>query len=510
MWTTLLVALVVVALSFFAWKKFSGKAGAVDVPKPQAAPRAVEPPVDPQPEEEEKEGDEDEEDEAAPVDLVPDIKAAFSEDDWALLLANAVEERVEKNTNLMTEDEPNSDIYRLTKGEIQIYHRRNGQRQVLRTVSQAGYVFGEMTAISNMMRATASVDASADSKMLRLSNTKLMEVFEDNYALSIRFHRYIGNMLGLRLAEVNRVSKGLPVVPLATEEAKAEKKKVFTRRKELDLEALNKKAHKRFPILPATQILARKCTVVLVRDGSKRAGTLYVFPAYLAFFSKIFGMVHKQIIPLRDISNVSHTEKRPKYFIDFQQVTDVVGEDEPQVTAIKLILLRPDDNEFMISHLSNHKAAADGLVNDAPPESCEEGDTALSRRMTADDWAIILTEDPHSLVREYEEGDVIIEAGSFTPCVFQMVSGAADVIVGGSIVGNIGTGDLFGEIAFLTKETAGASVIATCRTSCYVIDGKRINGDVLREHPYTVERFYHYLITVLIKRLTKRERYVRQ
>lgn len=421
-----------------------------------------------------------------------------------------MDERVEKNTNLVSQGEPNGDIYRLNKGEIQIYHTRNGERDVMRTVSQPGYVFGEMTAISNMMRATASVDASADCKLQRLSNNKLMEVFEDNYALAIRFHRYIGSMLGMRLAEVNRVNKGLPVVPLATEEGKPEKKKVFGRRKELDLEALNKKAHKRFAILPENQVLARKCTVVLVRDGAKRAGTLYVFPAYLAFYSKIFGMVQKHLIPLRDITNVSHEEKRPKYFIDFQQQTHVIGEEEPEVTAIRLILLRSDDNEFMQAHLSDHNASADGLVDDAPPENFDEGDSALSLRMTEEDWELILTEDPHSLLREYEEGDVIIEAGSFTPCVFQMVSGAAEVIVGGSIVGHINTGDMFGEIAFLTKETAGASVVATGHTSCYVIEGRRINGDVLREHPYTVERFYHYLITVLIKRVTKRERYVRQ
>mmetsp|Transcript_13362 Transcript_13362/g.53199 ORF Transcript_13362/g.53199 Transcript_13362/m.53199 type:complete len:521 (-) Transcript_13362:45-1607(-) len=519
MWTTLLVAIVVAALTYFGWKKFSAKAGPVEVPKkplPRATPSTAE---DVGETEELEEEEEDGEEMTSPVvggHSIPDIKAAFTEEDWAQLLESGVEEHVEKHTSIMAEGEPNSDIYRLVQGTIEITHQRNGQREVLRTVSEPGYVVGEMTAVSNLLKATATVTATKDSKLIRLSNRKLMAVIEDNYALGIRFHRYIGRLLKDRLEEVNRVSKNLTAAQsaadLAEKPKESKKKKIFTRKKELDLEALNKKAHKRFPSLPSLQILARKCTVVLMRNGSKRAGTLYVLPSYLAFYSKIFGMVQKTMIPLRDISNVDCEEHRPKFFINFTQKTRSLATDELEETAVRVILLRADDYEFLRAHLFDHKATAEGLINDAPPEGFGEDvdNAALSRRMTEDDWDLILTDEPHDLLKEYEEGDVIIESGSFHPRVFQMVSGAADVVVSGSIVGNIKPTDLFGEIQYLTKSPAGATVTASCHTSCYVIDGKRLDNQLLREHPYTVEKFYHYLITVLIKRLCKREAYLRQ
>ncbi len=73
-------------------------------------------------------------------------------------------------------------------------------------------------------------------------------------------------------------------------------------------------------------------------------------------------------------------------------------------------------------------------------------------------------------LREYGPGETIIREGD-EPCeIFEMISGAAEVLTEGRVIGTIGVGELFGEISFLTESTRTATVRASEKSLVRVAD----------------------------------------
>jgi hypothetical protein len=68
---------------------------------------------------------------------------------------------------------------------------------------------------------------------------------------------------------------------------------------------------------------------------------------------------------------------------------------------------------------------------------------------------------PDTRLVRYRPGDVIVTEGTAADEVFVMLEGGASVEVDGGVVGAIGEGEVFGEIAFLTGQPRSATVIAT-------------------------------------------------
>jgi CPA1 family monovalent cation:H+ antiporter len=58
-------------------------------------------------------------------------------------------------------------------------------------------------------------------------------------------------------------------------------------------------------------------------------------------------------------------------------------------------------------------------------------------------------------------GEALTTEGEFGHCVFAIESGAAEISVDGSRVGEVGPGDVLGEIAVLASGRRTASVVAT-------------------------------------------------
>lgn len=73
---------------------------------------------------------------------------------------------------------------------------------------------------------------------------------------------------------------------------------------------------------------------------------------------------------------------------------------------------------------------------------------------------------PSLELRQFKEGEVIIEEESEASEIYEMISGAAAVTVNGANVGEIGTGEIFGEMSFLMESPRTATVTAV--TQCCV------------------------------------------
>lgn len=69
-------------------------------------------------------------------------------------------------------------------------------------------------------------------------------------------------------------------------------------------------------------------------------------------------------------------------------------------------------------------------------------------------------------MKSFEPGEVIIREEDSSDEIFEMMDGAADVVVNGKKVGVVDEGDIFGELSFLTEGKRTASVVAS--KSCTV------------------------------------------
>lgn len=71
---------------------------------------------------------------------------------------------------------------------------------------------------------------------------------------------------------------------------------------------------------------------------------------------------------------------------------------------------------------------------------------------------------------EVGEGTVIVKEGDFANHFMAIEEGTAEVLKGDEKVGELGPGDIFGEIGLLEKEKRSASVVATSRVRLIKIE----------------------------------------
>jgi hypothetical protein len=75
-------------------------------------------------------------------------------------------------------------------------------------------------------------------------------------------------------------------------------------------------------------------------------------------------------------------------------------------------------------------------------------------------------------IRNFREGEVIIQEGTAPDSLYEMISGEALVTVQNTEVGRIKHGEIFGEISFLTQCTRTASVKTLTPCTVHVIKGE--------------------------------------
>ncbi|KAA1189775.1 cyclic nucleotide-binding domain-containing protein [Pseudohalioglobus sediminis] len=85
----------------------------------------------------------------------------------------------------------------------------------------------------------------------------------------------------------------------------------------------------------------------------------------------------------------------------------------------------------------------------------------------------------------YEPGDIIIRQGERADYVFNMSSGAAEVLVDNVVVGRVGEGEIFGAMAALTQADRSATVRA--KTTCSVVKvPKEQFTELIKNNPATI------------------------
>lgn len=69
------------------------------------------------------------------------------------------------------------------------------------------------------------------------------------------------------------------------------------------------------------------------------------------------------------------------------------------------------------------------------------------------------------------EGKHLVDEGGYAYDLFAIVEGTAQVIVGGEVVAELGTGDFFGEAGVLEKQQRNATVVAKTRMRLVTLTG---------------------------------------
>ena len=103
----------------------------------------------------------------------------------------------------------------------------------------------------------------------------------------------------------------------------------------------------------------------------------------------------------------------------------------------------------------------------------------------------------HPEIRQYDEGDIIIEEGGTDNEVYTLLSGSANVLVGDTQVGEIKRDEIFGAIAALTGTPRTAKVVATSECSVLVVASDRFQ-DLLEKRPDTVTKLVEDMARTIV------------
>jgi len=134
----------------------------------------------------------------------------------------------------------------------------------------------------------------------------------------------------------------------------------------------------------------------------------------------------------------------------------------------------------------------------------------LAVTMTQSDWNLLLA--GGNLVK-FKDGDYIVQEGKEHQRIYQIAQGSCiikkNTTEGEITLATLESQAIFGEMTFLEKGKATASVIAKGNVSIYMIEGWFINT-LFVDSPNLAGRFYSFLATILAKRLSDREEAIAQ
>jgi CRP-like cAMP-binding protein len=118
--------------------------------------------------------------------------------------------------------------------------------------------------------------------------------------------------------------------------------------------------------------------------------------------------------------------------------------------------------------------------------------------LTPNDWSL-LTDKARIVV--LTKGERLLQRGQQTRQVYLLIEGIARVEKSpGTEIARIGPGEICGEMAFLERSSASASVIADEEVRAYVLDWP-VMEELFELYPHLGSRFYRSLAVSLSRRL---------
>lgn len=101
--------------------------------------------------------------------------------------------------------------------------------------------------------------------------------------------------------------------------------------------------------------------------------------------------------------------------------------------------------------------------------------------------------------RTYAADEAIVREGSTGTAFYIVLSGRARVERDGSVIGQLGAGDFFGELALIEEHPRSATVVASEETDCLLFPAWEFTA-LLEEHPEIAVPIMRELITRLHRR----------
>ena len=101
--------------------------------------------------------------------------------------------------------------------------------------------------------------------------------------------------------------------------------------------------------------------------------------------------------------------------------------------------------------------------------------------------------------RTYQADEIVVREGSTGTAMYIVLSGRARVERDGSVIGQLGAGDFFGELALIEEHPRSATVVASEETDCLLFPAWEFTA-LLEEHPEIAVPIMRELITRLHRR----------
>ena len=98
-------------------------------------------------------------------------------------------------------------------------------------------------------------------------------------------------------------------------------------------------------------------------------------------------------------------------------------------------------------------------------------------------------------------GGILFNEGDPGDCMFVLLEGTVDVIIGGQTIESSSRGALLGEMALIDNSPRGATVVATTPSRLARVDERRFNF-IIQQNPF----FAKHVMRILVDRLRRMNR----
>eukprot|EP01104_Vermistella_antarctica_P005896 TRINITY_DN16642_c0_g2_i1.p1 TRINITY_DN16642_c0_g2~~TRINITY_DN16642_c0_g2_i1.p1 ORF type:complete len:800 (+),score=282.95 TRINITY_DN16642_c0_g2_i1:290-2401(+) len=437
-----------------------------------------------------------------------DLAGKWRDDrDGPMLLNGAKVVKFKKNETILAEGSVNQHFLRIKSGEVRAEKAAAGGGQVyVLHVMKAPEMFGEISLLQPSGLVSVSIVANTDVEMYMFTPKFLNTLFQNEHSLCERFYKYLAVKQANRLAQSRRTiesllrkeGKDVPgdvPVPLTARTAPA-----------LDDPATVTKFFKMYSLSEKSETLKQIFACKWKKSSMPHHGPVFVTDRFLCFSSTVFAFTQRYLVPLKSIidveANTDKTELR------------VVVKKKGKETKYTFLFTKDVGSKAVAFISQTWKEGLEGLTA-SMANLCDSvsdlGNTIvegqLEGALTKDDWDLILDE---ASVKHYEPNEVIVREGDPSHKLYQIFNGKCRVEITRPeddkliVVGTLNQMEIFGDISFLQKGSATASVLADGATDIYVIDGEYISK-LCSQNPGLGGRFFKHLATVISQRLCRRE-----
>lgn len=407
--------------------------------------------------------------------------------DWKVMLTGSETVRFKPGDYVIKQGEVNRILWRIDRGVCGVQKEMESEKKELGEIGE-GKLFGEMSLLttSGGKKATASIVAKTDVVLTKISYDFIYQLFETTPGLAKRFYR----VCAIRLSQqLQAMGKG------RTTPSKPKRKKVTRRATKSSVGSSGSQSNKGRPEdQEFCQLFGLKGDEVVVKQYSatassgivKKSGDFYISQHYFCFYAKVFGSKTREILFIPSVDKL----KRAKKSIRIQEQNK------------KLVMTFPNEKTAeeaftTMNSLWSQQMSGSGAHKVERTASFVEDEEILSKA----DWELVLG---GAETVSYKEGDVVIEEGKRYERLFQVDKGDLKVVVRGQEVAQMSSGTMFGEIGFLEKTPATASIIAATPCEILEIDNSYFNT-LFVKHPAIAAKFFHFLATLLTGRISERE-----